>query len=121
MSTDDLEKATDRLMSLESSRFFLAEIFDADSVRVVHTRTGTRGNAVSAESKPKVFWDDDLIDVEFRAIGDDGNVTTHKSQIRIGEVFQAPEGARIFEATTDSARRLVWLTISGVIGERPSK
>ncbi len=42
MSTDDLEKATDRLMSFDSSRFFLAEIFDAESVRVVHTRTGTR-------------------------------------------------------------------------------
>ena len=76
---------------------------------------------MSDDSKPKVFWDDDLINVEFRAIGDDGNVTTNLSQIRIGEVFQAPEGARIFEATTDSARRIVRLTLSGAIGERPSR
>jgi hypothetical protein len=44
--------------------------------RLEERATHERG-AMNDDSKPKVFWDDDFIDVIFKAIGDDGAVTTH--------------------------------------------
>jgi hypothetical protein len=54
--------------------------------------------------------DDDWIRIESVSIEDDGQATVHVSRVRIGQLY-APEGVRLFEATSDHPRPLLRLTI----------